>query len=732
MPTITPRLIPPTGSAKKTPLTGPITPRLSSLDLLSNSTHELKKKATPLIAPVDAPHPVESKPKKKKLGDEEWNCGGIMCSYRCIYNAIKGIFTKQGWLRTWWRGTGDLKYLSREEFELSLNSYAELLRLLDFYVAQRESGQIEAKDMSKVKNHRKPKHMKLQSIENAERQDQYLEAFLTGITRLLRGSGSPTWRIDYQLIRVAEGLGIKGMTVKIFPGFVLATLPPNAAEFGRRTMCFNASLGYNMHKLIKADNLARSVAALATNTDNFEHMVLPAISSEVQKLVVIIANAPEKLDQVFGFAYDPKMDKKAPRMRMAAKLEEAESYINMLTQRLGSKDAAVAQLKDRIIELAHKGTGFFSFDIRRLASEIDPDWNADGKAALVYELRRIAFLEISLEYALTELDAIEKAPDMFSRSNQILFGGVTAMSSVGLFFGGSWFDVLLCFCLGTLIGFLGEVFTSNSFRRLFEIISAFIVGFVSLVCSVMFPHRFCYPACSIAAVVNLVQGVSITMAIVEVATRNIVTGTSRLFYSLLISILIGMGTIAGAEAGLKLLPAIGLADYGLQVPSTCQNTPVPGWAWPVLLACSTIASCGKYGAGIKLMPVMLAAMWIAYGVNTGAAVLGDTVNGVLSAFCVGVFSNMIQKIWPWFTPFVPILGGLMILVPGSMAVRGFASILNTSNDDINGLTVSIRILFAGLTLGLGLFLSSLVVTPIELISNMGRNKHKRTLKALSV
>jgi len=92
----------------------------------------------------------------------------------------------------------------------------------------------------------------------------------------------------------------------------------------------------------------------------------------------------------------------------------------MLTQSLGSKDAAVAQLKDRIIELAHKGTGFFSFDIRRLASELDPDWNADGKAAVVYELRRIAFLEISLEYALTELDAIEKAPDMFSRTNMVV------------------------------------------------------------------------------------------------------------------------------------------------------------------------------------------------------------------------------------------------------------------------------------------------------------------------
>jgi len=163
-------------------------PLLSSLDALSLNP-ELKRKITsPRIAPVNAPPPASSPTKsssssspKKKWGDEEWNCGGIMCSYRCIYNAFKGIFTKQGWLRTWWRGTGALKYLSREEFEESLNSYAELLRLLDFYVAQRESGQIEAKDMSKVKDRRKRQNMKLQSLENAERQDQYLEAFLTGL-----------------------------------------------------------------------------------------------------------------------------------------------------------------------------------------------------------------------------------------------------------------------------------------------------------------------------------------------------------------------------------------------------------------------------------------------------------------------------------------------------------------------------------------------------------------------
>lgn len=79
----------------------------------------------------------------------------------------------------------------------------------------------------------------------------------------------------------------------------------------------------------------------------------------------------------------------------------------------------MAQLKARVMELAHHGTGFFSFDIPRISKELDSNWDPDGKLEQFYELRKTAFLEISLENALTELDRIEAAPPSFSKFIQV-------------------------------------------------------------------------------------------------------------------------------------------------------------------------------------------------------------------------------------------------------------------------------------------------------------------------
>lgn len=107
-----------------------------------------------------------------------------------------------------------------------------------------------------------------------------------------------------------------------------------------------------------------------------------------------------------------------------------------------------------------------------------------------------------------------------------MFSGITAGASVGLWFNGGWWDVLLTFALGACIGFLGDYSNNMTFIRIFECIASFFVGLVSVILAVLFPEQICYQACSIAAVINIVQGVSITMAVVELATKNMISGLS--------------------------------------------------------------------------------------------------------------------------------------------------------------------------------------------------------------
>jgi len=124
---------------------------------------------------------VKEKKKKSSL-DKHWNCGGIACSLRCIGHAIAGLWSKNGWFKTWWGALGNKKYLTREEFELSLNSYAELLRLVDFYIVQRETGKIKTRDLKKhARQHKKKvEDVPLSSQDMRERQDQYMEALIVG------------------------------------------------------------------------------------------------------------------------------------------------------------------------------------------------------------------------------------------------------------------------------------------------------------------------------------------------------------------------------------------------------------------------------------------------------------------------------------------------------------------------------------------------------------------------
>lgn len=105
------------------------------------------------------------------------------------------------------------------------------------------------------------------------------------------------------------------------------------------------------------------------------------------------------------------------------------------------------------------------------------------------------------------------------------FGGITAAAAVGLWFGGGWWDVLLTFVLGGAIQYLGDYSNAIAFIRMFECIASFCVGLLTVVGAEKFPNQICYRACSIAAVINIVQGVSITMAVVELATKNMISGS---------------------------------------------------------------------------------------------------------------------------------------------------------------------------------------------------------------
>jgi len=73
--------------------------------------------------------------------------------------------------------------------------------------------------------------------------------------------------------------------------------------------------------------------------------------------------------------------------------------------------------------------------------------------------------------------------------------------------------------------------------------ASILVGFIAKA----FGDRVCYTAVTLAGVVVLLPGLLLTQAIMELSSRNVVSGAVRMFYALMYAFFLGFGLTLGAD-----------------------------------------------------------------------------------------------------------------------------------------------------------------------------------------
>ena len=232
------------------------------------------------------------------------------------------------------------------------------------------------------------------------------------------------------------------------------------------------------------------------------------------------------------------------------------------------------------------------------------------------------------------------------------------------------------------------------------------------------PEMFCYGATTLSSVIWLLQGVTLTLSMVELATKNVNSGTPRLFYGITVSGFIGFGLNMGASLAETVLVSHGVtANMSL----SCKS-PISEWWNFVSVPATTLAFSFLLNAHYKQLPPMLAVAVIAFLTSYYTATWGVAGSSVISAFLVGFSSNVYAR-WSGDPAIISALSGLLVLVPGSMAVRGFTAVLGS--DVAGGLTVVMNVFVAALSLGIGLFLATLMLPPREIFLFLHRQQTSR-------
>ena len=329
-----------------------------------------------------------------------------------------------------------------------------------------------------------------------------------------------------------------------------------------------------------------------------------------------------------------------------------------------------------------------------------------GKLARVDALADdVASLRLTPAEGTAKLEDILAAPPQFGRALSTLSHGIAA-GSLAVFIGGSLADVAIAGLVGLSLGLLAQYAQrSTDQARVFELVGAAFAAFAAGIASSLWTGTT--PSIiTVASLLILLPGLSLTVAMTELATRNLMSGTARLMSAVIVLLELVVGVALGEKAADALVTVHHAVPIAL-----------PLWSRWVALGTSAVGVAIVVGAQPRAFGWIISAIVLSYlGTRAGTEWLGGTDHSALGAqlgvmvgaFALGVLSNLYARLLqrPAQVVSVP---AMLLLVPGSMGFRGMASLLD--RDTLTGVESVFAMFVVALAIVAGLLIANAVVSP---------------------
>jgi uncharacterized membrane protein YjjP (DUF1212 family) len=295
------------------------------------------------------------------------------------------------------------------------------------------------------------------------------------------------------------------------------------------------------------------------------------------------------------------------------------------------------------------------------------------------------------------VDAIVLAPAPFRRVASTLAYGLASGAACRLF-GGGWQEMAVVAVAGMAIGVLAIVMAALFPRsgRLFELLAACLAAAFANAAPALGLHVSA-PLATLAGVVVLLPGFSLTIAMAELAARHLASGTARLAGAFMVFIGITFGVAVGRHISLSLF-----GPPPIVAPET-----LPAWTLWAALFTIPLAFMVLLRAQPRDAVWIVAASLCGYaGSRLGALTLGPHLGPCIGALTVGMASNLYERVLerPATVPLVP---GVLLLVPGSIGFRSLTHLLEQRV--FVGVDAAFTMLLTAMSLVAGLLLADIVL-----------------------
>lgn len=321
-----------------------------------------------------------------------------------------------------------------------------------------------------------------------------------------------------------------------------------------------------------------------------------------------------------------------------------------------------------------------------------------GKLSKIDQIARdVIHNAISYEEGAQRLDDVLNSRDIFGKRITL---GYFLFSAAGfmILFGGNWGDLFAAIVVGGIMGLLSLFRPIGLVAQLFEAIVAVVASLATYLLAKLFPS-INVGIVILSSLIIFMPGLFITIAIAEIATQNLVSGTARLVGGVMILLKLTFGVFIGSKIATWFhYPSISLA-FDM----------IPSWVTYITLPITAFMSVINFKANKDDWKwVTLAGIYGYLCSKLGSFYLGPELGMFFGGACVGAMSNIFARLKNKPSSIFQ-FPGIILLVPGSVGYRSLSFLFE--RDVVGGLDTAFTMVSLALALVVGIFFGNVMIKP---------------------
>lgn len=297
-----------------------------------------------------------------------------------------------------------------------------------------------------------------------------------------------------------------------------------------------------------------------------------------------------------------------------------------------------------------------------------------------------------------KLTATIESEDSYPRWLRLVCFAVAA-SCFSIVLSNRWQDALAALGIGLLSGVVdwyGDVIPKT--KQLKEVLVAFVVSVFAIIIDRATTLNVQVPVVVLAGLLQYLPGITLTVAMSELAMNHLASGTDRFMSSIMTLIKLAFG------AGLAF--QIAHTNYGQA--AVLRSNLGPWMPW-IAMTVSSLCLGVLFRARVReLGLVFVAAVIGVVGTRIGQAMLGVEMGAFLGGLITGASSNLLALLLKRpVTLFL--LPGITLSVPGSLGLKSITSFFGQNvNAGMTNATIAVSV---AISIVAGLFIGNLLINP---------------------